>query len=74
MTYEFERGVSRDNPAWEELFDLLDKKGFSVLDMLACVCACLCRYKDTEFNTELMCGGNVFNIKIEKNKKKSFNS
>jgi hypothetical protein len=66
MTYEFKKGVSRDNPAWEELYNLLDSKGFSVLDMLACVCSNLCHYPDGEFSTELMCGGNEFKIKIEK--------
>lgn len=66
MTYEFNRGVSRDNPAWEELYELLDSKGFSVLDMLACICANLCHYEDSEFKTELMCGGHQFKVKIEK--------
>lgn len=66
MTYEFKRGVSRDNPSWEELYEFLDKNEFSVLDMLACVCANLCNYTDTEFNTEIMCGGHKFQINIEK--------
>ena len=64
--YKSERGVSRDNPAWEELFNFLDSKSFTVLDMLACVCSNLCRYEDTEFKTELMCGGCEFKVKIEK--------
>lgn len=66
MTYEFNRGVSRDNPAWEELFDLLDKKGFSVLDILACVCSVLVRQKEKEFNTTIMVGCEQFKIDIKK--------
>ena len=66
MTYKFERGVPRDNPAWEELFDLLDKQCFTTLDMLAIICTNLCHYEDTEFKTELMCGGHEFKVKIEK--------
>lgn len=66
MTYEFKRGVDRNNPAWEELFNLLDSKEFTTLDMLACVCANLCHYEDKEFKTELMCGGQEFKVTIEK--------
>lgn len=60
------RGVSRDNPSWEELFDFLDEREFSALDMLACVCTVLCRYSDKAFETELMVGGHEFKINIVK--------
>lgn len=65
----FDRGVDRNDPAWDELYELLNSKGFSVLDMLACVCTNLCYYKDTEFKTTLGCGGYVWNVKITKDKK-----
>lgn len=61
-----ERGVSRENPAWEELFEFLDKREFSVLDMLACACTPLRRLKEKEFNTTIMVGGEQFKIDIKK--------
>lgn len=64
----FVHGLNKKNPAWEELFGFMDKKEFSVLDMLACVCAVLCRFKDTEFKTTLGCGGWVWDINIKKKK------
>ena len=65
----FEHGVDRSDPAWDDLFELLEKKGFSVADILACVCATLSKYKDTEFKTTLGCGGYIWNININKSNK-----
>jgi hypothetical protein len=48
------------------LEDLHQKADVSFNDMLACVCANLCHYTDTEFKTELMCGGHEFKVKIDK--------
>lgn len=61
-----EKGVPSNNPAWEQLFEMLDTNNFTCADMVACVCATLCRYKDTVFETELMCGGYKWNVKIER--------
>lgn len=60
-----ERGVSRDNPAWDELFEFLIEREFSALDMLACVCSVLLRQNEKEFNTTIMVGGKQFKIDIK---------
>lgn len=63
-----DRGVEKDDPAWEELFEFLDKREFSVLDMLACACTSLCRLKEKEFETHIMVGNEIFKIEIQKRK------
>lgn len=65
-TYEFKRGLPPHDKRWEELFEILDSKEFSTLDMLACVCAVLCRQPYQEFETTIMAGGYVFDINIKK--------
>ena len=61
-----EHGCDKNNPAWEQLFELLDTNKFTCADMCACICATLLRYDDNIFETELICGGHEFNIKIER--------
>lgn len=55
-----------DRHRFDELGEFLDKHEFSIEDMLAVVCAHLLRYKDKKFNTEMMVGGQLFNININK--------
>ena len=63
---EFDRGVGRDSDSWEKLYAFMDQHGFTCADFLACVCAHLCHYSDKEFDTEIMCGGYEWKIKISR--------
>lgn len=62
-------GHTIDNEEWEELLDFLDERKFYIEDMLACICANLCRNKAKQFTTKLKIGGYDFRIRIEKDDK-----
>ena len=62
-------GYGEDNWNLNDIFKLEPFKGrWQDSLMLACVCAVLCRFKDTEFKTTLGCGGWVWDINIKKKK------
>lgn len=60
------RKTDSTNDKWEELLEFLDENEFYIADMLACVCANLCRNNAKEYQTRLLVGGNEFTIRIEK--------
>lgn len=53
-----------DSEDWEELGEYLEKKGFYIEDMLACVCAGLLRNAVKEYKTRLMVAGVEYEIEI----------
>ena len=55
-----------NDDAWQNLYNFMDKNEFSCQDFLAVICACLLKYKENNFNTEIMLQGVKFKINIIK--------
>ena len=56
--------VSKEN--FDLLADFMDDHEFTASDFLACVCAKISGYPQSEFTTKLMVAGHEFDIKIIK--------
>lgn len=58
--------MSDDRHRFDELCDFMDTHEFTIEDMLAIICANLCRNPEKKFETKMLVGGHVFRIKITK--------
>lgn len=55
-----------DRHRFDELCDFMETHEFTIEDMLAIICANLCRNPEKEFETKMLVGGHEFEIKIVK--------
>lgn len=55
-----------NDEAWENLYNFMDENEFSCQDFLAVICASLLKYKENNFDTEIMLQGVKFKINIIK--------
>jgi len=58
------RGVSLGDKRWNELFDFLDERKFTMNDMLACVCGVMIKYKQGYYETSIDFADKGFDVKI----------
>lgn len=70
-SHKFDHGASKEQ--FDKLGEYMDANDFSCVDFLAVVCAHLVNYPQHEFETELMVGGIVWNIKLTKEKGRGIN-
>ena len=61
-----QRGVPKDDPRWNKLFDFMRENDFTMEDFLACVCANFARYNDRLYESRVVVGAQIYKIKIEK--------
>ena len=57
---------NRGNGDWDKLLNFIDENEFTILDFLACICANLLRENGNKFETELVVGGEKFEVTIKK--------
>lgn len=58
--------MTDDRHRFDELCDFMQENYFTIEDMLAIICANLCRNPEKEFETKMLVGGHEFEIKIVK--------